>query len=214
MRSSEYEYLKKKCPRLGGRPLGCVFVAIAATGAPAALLGYYAVFSEGPVLAAACAGAVFVFTLFVLCLNLIAPDRVRIHPYFEKPVSSAQGSVSTGAAFLSGATLAEELEPLDALAGNVGVAPLSAFGFEDDFFGEEPKWHAPEEGLKTVLALLDSLNGQPDSVCDVKGVTKDLKKIADALEDARKRAIRFCLLVRACDATNAMEWEQRKGTAF
>lgn len=214
MRSSEYEYLKKKCPRLGRSPLGSVLVAIGVTGAPAALLGYLAVFSDGPVLAAACAGAVFLFTLLVLSLNLITPDRVRIHPYFEKPVSSVQRPVSTGAAFLSGEALAKELEPLDALASNVGVAPLSAFGFEDDFFGEEPRWYTPEEGLKTVLALLDSLNGQPDGVGDVKGVTKDLKKIADALEDARKRAMRFCFLVRACDATNAMEWEQRKGTAF
>ena len=214
MRSSEYEYLKKKCPRLGRSPFRGVLVAITATGAPAALLGYYAVFSEGPVLAAACAGAVFVYMLFVLCLKLIAPDQIQIHPYFEKPVSSAQGRVSTGAAFLSGETLAKELESLDALAANVGVAPLSAFGFEDDFFGEEPRWRAPEEGLKTVLALLDSLDGQPDSVCDVEGVAKDLKKIAAALEDARKRGVRFCLLVRSCDTTNAMEWEQRKGTAF
>lgn len=206
------EYLKKKCPRLARKSKGCALTIIL-MGATTAVLGYLAVFSNGPVLAAASAGAVLLFVLLVLCLNLITPDRVRVHPYFEKPVSSAEKPVCSGAAFLSGETIAKELESLDALAGKMGVAPLSAFGFEDDFFGEEPKWHAPEEGLKTVSMLLECVKDQPSGVCDVGGVTKDLKKIANALEDARKRKIRFCFLVRACDATNPMEWEQRNGTA-
>lgn len=182
---------------------------------PAAFLGHLAIFSGGSVLAAACAGAVFLVTLILLFLVLL--DRrhfVCIHPYFEKPVASGERPVASGAAFRGGEALARNLEPLDALADEVGIAPLSAFGFEDDFFGEQLTWHAPEEGLKTVLALLDSLKEQPGRVCDLKGVTNDLKKIASALEDARKRSIRFCFLVRVSSATNSMEWEHRKGTAF
>lgn len=211
MRSTEY--LRKKCPRLGRSPTGFVLAAIGLTSPPAAFFACRAVFSHGSQLIAAATAAVFLLTLLVSCLVLLDHRHfVSIHPYFGKP-PAGERPVSSGACLLSGRALAQNLEPLDTLAEELCVSPISAFGFADDFFGEQVTWHPPEQGLKTVSALLDSLAEQPDRVPDSQSVTKDLKKIADALENARKRNIRFSLVVRATNATNPMEWEQRQGTA-
>jgi len=208
-------YLQEKCPRLKGGSVGCLLLATAVPAAPAAILGYLAVFSNGPVLAAAVAGALLLCALLWGLLALLDHRRfVHIYTYFEKPASGDQRRVSRATAFLGGEALARNLETLDMLAREAGVTPISGFGFADDFYGEELTWHAPEEGLTTVLTLLERVAEQPSRVDDAEAVTKDLKRVAGALEDARVFPTRFCFLVRTCNATNALEWERRKGTAF
>lgn len=202
------KYLRSKCPRLRRRPLGCTVAVLALIVAPCVLCSYLTFFTEDSTFLAACLGAVFLLALWGLLVTLLDYRHfVHIHPYFEKPVSA-------GGAFLSGEAVAKNLESLDALADELSVTPLSEYGFADDFFGEQLTWYEPEAGLRTITTLLGVLEQQGERFDDAALVAKDLRKIADALRNAIRLNVRFCLLVRACNATNAMEWEQRIGTAF
>lgn len=61
-------------------------------------------------------------------------------------------------------------EELDALAGDLGVRPISAFFDDSDMIDDEereelglppskPKWESVEDGLRTIRALLAALRG-------------------------------------------------------
>ncbi len=179
---------------------------IALTGG-LALAITWVVYRQGPVVPGAIATAVFLVVILIAFLNLLDYYRnVRIIPYFERPV----GGIDT---FLGGEALVRQIQPLDDLAAEIGVTPLSDFGFADDLDGEAMTWHAAEHGLRSVQALLDALESQPDRVGQAQATISDLRKIADALGKARDGEIRFALLIRHGNGTSLSEWERRKGSA-
>ncbi len=89
--------------------------------------------------------AAFVFLLVLLgsAANWRSMRVVTILPYFPK----THPGVSGGCSFLSGNALARNCVYLDALALQLGLKPLSHFGFPYEFGGEKIVWHPPEVGL-------------------------------------------------------------------
>lgn len=132
---------------------------------------------------------------------------VRIIPYFRQQV----GDIDT---FLAGEALAQSCSQLDAAAIAAGVQPLSAFGFNDDLFGERLTWHRADDGLNTVLALCNALTTENLTLPDTDSVLEDLRKLEHALSRAAEQDIPFCLLLRHGNSTSGHEWDVRQGTAF
>jgi hypothetical protein len=134
----------------------------------------------------------------------------RIVPYFARELQPHGGS--TTPAFLRGRGLYTELVALDELAAALGVTPLSAFGFEDDYFDQEIRWHPATEGLRSVEALRQGLDAR---LLAAKGVTADLDVLAEALRIAAEKDVAFSLILRLQkkDSLQAvMSREMRQGS--
>jgi hypothetical protein len=144
---------------------------------------------------------------FVMTLRfwLFAPARVV--PYFERRLDSG-----TKGAFKNGFALAQRFDELERRASQLGVPPLSAFGFGDDVLGQLVVWHATEAGLKTVQALVASSHSE---ALHAK-LLEDLRALEAALERAEAKAVRFALVVRigADKWISGAEMFQRKGSFF
>jgi hypothetical protein len=177
----------------------CVFCVL--------LLG--TVFASVPPVLAALAGAVFLLFGLLGGIGGLYDTRrfVRVIPYFQRKV----GGICT---FAAGQSLARCLRQLDAVAAELQVTPLSAFGFHDDLRGESLTWHAPDEGLHTVTTLLSELQVLAEQEGIPAGVLRDLRAWKHALERATAQGISFCILLRHGNATSAQEWDVRQGTAF
>ena len=130
-----------------------------------------------------------------------------IVPYFQQRL----GEIET---FARGKAIAKNCQALDELAEQKVLRPLSAFGFNDDFSGEVLTWHAPEEGLATVSGLLSALRASPQMIRESAEIIEELTAVEHALRIACERGVPFCLLLYTAAGTNAMEWEQRKGSCF
>jgi hypothetical protein len=73
------------------------------------------------------------------------------------------------------------------------VPPLSSFGFADDVYGQEVRWHPASEGRRTVGALARGLD---DRLRSVPAVAEDLDALATALGVAGQREVAFALMLR------------------
>ena len=133
--------------------------------------------------------------------------QTSIVPYFEK----SPGEIET---FCQGHQIARNCERLDLLAGELGLTPISAFGFNDDLAGETVEWHAADSALATFQALAAAVAQSPERFLKPNKLQKELSAVVDALQKAREKNIRFCLLLRIGDSTSVQEWEVRKGTCF
>jgi hypothetical protein len=181
-----------------GRNLVLGVGALAFTSCAIALAGRRA---DGLAVFAGVWDALFLFILVVDSFSTSSVLRhVSVVPYFQSRV----GEIET---FGNGRHLARAMNGLDDRARSLGVVPLSAFGWNDDLAGESLVWHAPDDGLKTVDALLAEEQLEP-------GVRDDLERIAHALRRAADKRIRFCLLLRHGDVTSGAEWDVRQGTCF
>lgn len=131
-----------------------------------------------------------------------------IVPYFQQKI----GDIHT---FTQGVSIAKHCQELDEMSLQLGVIPLSGFGFNDDFCGEELTWHLADKGLATVTRLIQALRvSDQRRFSDQDQVISELVAIEESLRKASERGIMFCLLLRTSGGTNAMEWEQRKGSCF
>jgi hypothetical protein len=135
-------------------------------------------------------GAFFLLFAKGLLAGVVDSFRCRIVPYFRERV----GDIDT---FSGGRALAKNCRQLDQLAAEAGLPTLSAFGFNDDRFGETLAWHDPRLGLETILGLLRKVREQPEAVTESEAVVAELEKIATALRKAQQRGIAFCFILRA-----------------
>jgi len=141
----------------------------------------------------------FVFAFFAVffgwavVLWLLGPFmlRPRIVPYFARELGKYGGD--TMAAFGRGRGLYREIVALDALAGTLGVKPLSAFGFAYDYYEQEVRWHPAAEGLRTVEALRQALGAQLQAA---PGLPRDLEALASVMHVAADRGVDFSLVLR------------------
>ncbi|MFQ5779726.1 MAG: hypothetical protein ACE5HN_02930 [Nitrospiria bacterium] len=159
-------------------------------------------------------GLVLFFSSLVLfCLMLMYPGgipetvEVRILPYFKERVGNTE-------TFLYGQGIARRVVLLDALAEKLGLSPISAFGYNDNFLGEDVTWHDAEDGLKTVSGLLDHLRGNPRLMDDADRIIRDLTRTETALREAHGKSIQFCFLAREGSTTSGLEMDRREGTFF
>jgi len=137
-----------------------------------------------------------VFTAFfgLICLQwLLAPllIRPRVVPYFRQPLGDYFGA--TSAAFARGRALVREMSGLDRLAAELGVTPLSAFGFAYDYYDQPVQWQAARVGLATTTALRKAIEARPDTRPDL---IQDLNALGSVLRIAADRNVDFSLVAR------------------
>jgi hypothetical protein len=146
--------------------------------------------------------AVFLWLLFGICYGVPQSFRVRLVPYFEKRL----GGIET---FASGTALLAHSRQLDDIASALGARSLSQFSSGDDLIpGEQLAWHEPGPALETIETLLKSdaaKNFSPD-------LYSDLVKLQTALETAKNRDVRFCLLLREGSSAETVEMSKRQGS--
>lgn len=117
--------------------------------------------------------------------------RPRIVPYFARQIEEYGGK--TSAAFTRGRGLYREIVALDNLANTLGVRPLSAFGFADDYYEQQVQWHAASEGVRTADALRQGLDAQLLTAPDV---ARDLEALGSVLSVASDQGVDFSLALR------------------
>jgi hypothetical protein len=130
--------------------------------------------------------------------------KVRVIPYFEKPL----GDVDT---WSSGKSLLWHSRDLDQLAEYLSLRPLSTFASGDDLVrGEEVQFYDPNEAIPTVEKLLarSKMSRFP------KELISDLTRLKDALKSASEKHVRFCLVLREGSGTSGQEMSFRKGSFF
>jgi len=117
--------------------------------------------------------------------------KPRIVPYFARELGEYGGK--TSAAFARGHGLYREILALDQLASTLGVKPLSAFGFADDYYEQEVQWHAASEGLRTIEVLRQGLGAPSLTAPDL---TRDLEALDSVLRAAAEQGVDFSLVLR------------------
>jgi hypothetical protein len=137
-----------------------------------------------------------VFTLFfgwAVVLWLLGPFlmRPRIVPCFARELGPYGGEAM--AAFRRGRALYRESAVLERLAESLGVKPLSAFGFADDYYEQEVSWHSASEGTRSIEALLQGLGSLPTTA---QGVADDLRTLASVVRIAADQGVDFSLVLR------------------
>lgn len=149
--------------------------------------------------------SVYLGAYFVVVLWFWPLASARLVPYFEKPLNSTARE-----AFKRGFALVREFDGLERRASQLGVTPLSAFGFGDDMLGQAVVWHTADDGLKTARALVASFQQEGHD----SNLLEDLQALEAALEEAEAAAVRFSFVVRlGSDANGVQNAElcQRKG---
>lgn len=115
--------------------------------------------------------------------------------------------------FVNGRSLARHEDALEKLALALGVRPLIEFFSADEnsmsLLIEEgagdqellqrlppPQWYSPADGLKTVHALIKSLQDDPQQLgSEGKQVLSELKEYSEVLEKTSDRKLRWHLAV-------------------
>ena len=115
--------------------------------------------------------------------------------------------------FVNGRSIARHEDALERLALRLGVKPLIEFFSADEnsmsLLIEEgagdkdlirrlppPQWYSPAEGLKTIRALVDALQHEPQQLgSEGEQVLSELLEYAVVLEKTRERELRWHLAV-------------------
>lgn len=207
-------FYTKHCSHVasGTGPSGCGAALMVASGA-VALVNLISIFAGWDELISATWGdliragvAIIIFLLFAVGFVAGARDRyrVRVLPYFERPV----GGIDT---WLAGENLLWHSRSLDEAARQCGVTPLSAFASGDDLVpGEQLCWFDPTDALR----MAERLREADVAATLPAGVVTDLDRLRDALRRASAQGIRFCLLVREGSYASGHEMSIRKGSFF
>lgn len=117
--------------------------------------------------------------------------KPRIVPYLAREVEPYGGPTSVS--FQRGRGIFLAMAPLEELAGRLGVTPLSAFGFADDYYEQPVVWHPASAGLRTVEALR---GGLPADLRSIGRLVGDLDALASVLRIALERDAGFSLVIR------------------
>jgi len=115
--------------------------------------------------------------------------------------------------FVNGRSLARHEDAVEKLALQLGVRPLIEFFSADEnsmaLLIEEgagdqellqrlppPQWYSPEDGLRTVRALLEALTEDPQLLgTEGKQVISELREYGEVLEKTSERKLRWHLAV-------------------
>lgn len=85
--------------------------------------------------------------------------------------------------YVNGKALAHACDALEAIAINVGVAPIMSF------YGR--KWYEPEKGLVTIYALIHYLEANLEVIENTTDVIEDLKEWEEVLLKANAAGIKW-----------------------
>ena len=179
-----------------------VFVAVAGTTAIVCAVASFK--KNADITLAGIATAIVLFLVWSTWRNGRDLLRVRVLPYFERPLGQKR-------TWMAGEDFLRHSRQLDGMAAKLGVRPLSEFASGDDLIqGETLQWFSPEEALKTLERLL-----QPDARASLApAVISDLAHIQAALCSACSKSIKFCFLIREGTSASGLELDRRKGSFF
>jgi hypothetical protein len=147
-----------------------------------------------------------------------ATSKPRVVPYFREKLFrkklNRKASEESSKAFHRGLGIAADLSRLDDLARELHVTQLSSFGFGDDLLKQRPQWSDLAEGMRTVSALIERLEGDATSARVSATTLADLKGLAAVFGKAQESQTSFCLVVRhgRNDFISGYEMEKREGT--
>jgi hypothetical protein len=191
---------------------------IFAVGLAASVLGLYAFVSATRYGDRSLIG-IGVFGLFTLLFGIAVIQwlfwsafvRPRVVPYFARQLEPYGGLTSVS--FAKGRAVYLELEQLEESAAMLGITPLTAFGFADDFYGQDVRWHPAAEGSRTVEALLRDLTQRPHPSAALAG---ELEALASVLCVAADRDVPFALVLRlySRDSVQAVATLEERHGAF
>ena len=158
----------------------------------------------------AAAFAVLYVWFVVYAIRRYADERPRIVPYFERKYfrsgdPSRPVAEESRSAFRAGTAIAADLTRLDDVARQMGVTPLSSFGFGDDLFHQTPQWSDITEGVRTIETLIPKADNQ---------TAEDLRTLLAALQKVRATQQRFSLILRygPDEFISGVEMEKRIGS--
>ena len=114
--------------------------------------------------------------------------------------------------FVNGKFIAEESDELDRIATKLGVTPLMDFfstspeemtdfldaedvGKISDMKLEKESWFNPEDGLRTVKALLSDFTEKSTKVENLQGVVSDLREFEQVLLKAKNHGVKWHLSI-------------------
>lgn len=174
------------------------------SGAAAIIFLFLFLRKDGDVRAAGFFIAVFLFLAWSSHQSIRELLRVRVVPYFERPLGRNDTS-------LAGEHYLRHSLRLDEIATQIGVRPLSEFASGDDLIdGEGVQWFSPDDALHTIESLL-----RHDVSSDLStDVISDVTHIRDALRLASSQGVKFCLLLRHGTSVSGLELDRRKGSFF
>lgn len=145
---------------------------------------------------------------YLLRNGIYAALHPRIVPCFQQRL----GDINT---FQSGREIAKHCQALDEAAIRLGLTPLSAFGFGDSFFGGKPTWHPAEDGLMTVVHLLQYVcESEEASFPNRAKLFRELSAVEEALQKAASRGIMFCLHLKTETGTSLLIEQRHGGSCF
>lgn len=201
-------------------------IGIALFGA-SSFMYIYTYCSEGKVILAL--GGIFTGFLTILCIYALLRSwwmkpRARIVLYFKKIENKIKDETKTLdskqrklVTFDRGYGIASNFKQLDDIVCNVGLKPLSSFGFGDDMILNDVEvcWHKPDDCLKTVRYLIKYIEETTNiSLINVQELLEDLKQWEIALFNALKENILICILliIQSNASRSSVEIEARAGT--
>jgi hypothetical protein len=156
------------------------------------------------------AALIALLVCFVALGSLSDIRTVALLPYFKKGGEKIEADT-----FLHGKALARYCVPLDTLAQQAGIEPLSAFGFTDDLAGQKVVWHDAARGLVTVTGLIELLQETPTllptTAQEVQNILNDLDRVEDSLRSAVAHQVLFCFVLRHGNCASGHEMDVRQG---
>jgi hypothetical protein len=129
---------------------------------------------------------------------------VAYYPEFERKISGYDPSVS-----VAGKSVASAKKRLDEISKRLKVSPFFSFYSESnkeafekigelmppDMQDEPIRWSKPEDGVKTVSALIGYLKDHPGEVDDSDRICEDLESFRKVFLKAQKHKTRFRLRI-------------------
>lgn len=144
-------------------------------------------------------GAVWIYSTVVTFVTRDDAKVARVVPYFPKGELHVEADTQ-----FRGHALARRFQFLEERSLELGVEPLSHFGWADDLGGQQLVWHDAARGLVTVAALLELPALEPE-------LQDDLTRLRAALTSAQEVNAPFCLLLLHGQSTSGWEMDTRRG---
>jgi hypothetical protein len=117
-------------------------------------------------------------------------------------------AVANSGTFSRGYAVAENFDELERVAEELGVPPLSTFGFAEAIHGETTQWSSAAQVVPTLRALQQHLadtGEKPDLFFDIEAL------LGAALRSEQEGG-EVALLVRCSNVTSTLQWNRNGGS--
>ena len=153
------------------------------------------------------AAGIFIIPLIGLLFSFISlkTQTSRITPYFDKQFPHDYSHLTHGENLLKHVNL------LDDYLSSENERELSSFGYNHKLRGKSIKWHDPDDALKTLKKLINSLPTDRINSEETEALTSDIKNLYEVLKSAKSSKAKFTLLIRSGESVSLYEVEKGDG---